>query len=346
MTTGGAVPAIAAVVPAYNAAAMLPACIGAIKASRLPVREIILFDDGSTDGTGAVAASLGARVLRNDGRPFGPGEGRNRAAAASDCPVIVFIDADVVVDPDAIGRLAAAFDAPQVTAAFGSYDDHPASRRLSSQYANLRHHYVHQQGAGKASTFWSGLGMVRRDAFFAAGGFELAGVGTASLEDIELGHRMIDAGGEIRLVPDAQATHLKDWKLFQLWRSDIMCRAIPWSRLIGSGRAAGGDLNGAGRERIAAVLAYLVLFGLAGALLHPVGLAVAALAALAYVWLNRSFFGFLARRMGALRVPGAIVLHWLYHLYASAIFAVVVGAMKISGRSGSAPRATGPRPAS
>ena len=321
-TSPGPVPHIAAVIPAWNAAALLPEVIGAIRASHLPVGEIILFDDGSTDDTAGVARALGARVIRNDGNPLGPGEGRNRATATTDAALVVFVDSDVVVHPDAIARLAGVFTNPNVVAAFGSYDDNPPAPRVPSQYANLRHHYVHQQGPVYASTFWAGLGMVRRAEFLAIGGYD-RGFGMPNIEDIEFGARIIARGGRIKLVREAQATHLKNWSLRQLWRTDIFSRAIPWSRLIGSGRHAGGDLNGATRERVAAVLAYSIPLGLAGGLLSRWWLLFALLAALAYVVHNRGFFSFLSTRLKGMRLAGAIALHWTYHLYASAIFVTV-----------------------
>lgn len=323
---------IAAIVPALNAAKMLPACLSAIHGSALPVDELILFDDGSTDDTAAVATSLGARVIRNAGLPLGPGEGRNRAAAETQCDLLMFVDADVVLHRDALTYLAKALDEPGVVAAFGSYDDRPPSRGVPSQYANLRHHFVHQHGPAYASTFWAGAGVVRRDAFLAAGGFDRA-FGRPSIEDIELGVRLIERGGLIRLVPQAQATHLKDWRLLQLWRTDIFQRAIPWSRLIGESRSVGNDLNGSAAERIAAVLAHLVLVGLAGALLTPWFLIPAAAAGAGYLLHNRRFIRFLGARMGPGALAGAVALHWLYHIYASLIFVTVVTHTRLSRSS-------------
>ncbi len=57
---------------------------------------------------------------------------------------------------------------PALTALFGSYDDAPAAPGLVSQYRNLLHHFVHQQGVFRdeirpAHTFWTGCGMIRRE---------------------------------------------------------------------------------------------------------------------------------------------------------------------------------------
>lgn len=64
----------AVVIPALNAAASLPACLAALAVAGWPV---VVVDGGSTDGTAAVAAGLGARVI-----PAPRGRGRQIAAGA------------------------------------------------------------------------------------------------------------------------------------------------------------------------------------------------------------------------------------------------------------------------
>ena len=98
---------------------------------------------------------------------------------------------------------------PTLTAVFGSYDDAPAEPGVVSQFRNLLHHHVHQQGAGEATTFWAGLGAVRADAFRAAGGFDAERYPLPSVEDIDLGTRLSRNGGRILLDPLIQGTHLK-----------------------------------------------------------------------------------------------------------------------------------------
>src|SRR5205823_14615127 len=116
----------------------------------------------------------------------------------------------------------------------------------------------HQSGRRDATTFWSGIGLMRADVFGQFGGYNAALFAHPSIEDVELGMRLLNAGKRIRLVPDAQGTHWKDWTLWRVWHTDVVRRALPWSRLIADGQLAEADLNLARKERMLAVLALSV----------------------------------------------------------------------------------------
>jgi glycosyltransferase involved in cell wall biosynthesis len=111
-------PTVSVVIPCFNQARYLPLAIASVRRQTRPPEELIVVDDGSTDGTSEVAAALGARVLTqgNQGLP----EARNRglAAAAGDC--IVLLDADDELLPEAIERgLEALARHPHASAAVG-----------------------------------------------------------------------------------------------------------------------------------------------------------------------------------------------------------------------------------
>lgn len=320
---------VSVIVPAYNAELTLPACLDAIGKLTYPVAEVIVYSDGSTDRTEAIAAAAGAIILRNDGPPLGPAKGRNEGSKIATSDLLLFVDADVVMSPDCLALLVADHGANRAMASFGSYDDAPRSRRITSLYANLRHHFVHQHSSRDASTFWSGVGLMDRRVFTEMGGYDALSYAHPSIEDIELGVRLVAAGHKIRLVPEALATHWKDWSLWRVWHTDVVRRAYPWSMLIASGRTAGADLNVSTRERLKAVAALLALLMLLIGVIKPIFLfgAVASLAL--YVGLNAAFFGFLFRR---LELPGAIaamLMHWCYHLYSTATYCLVAMRLRL-----------------
>jgi glycosyltransferase involved in cell wall biosynthesis len=322
-------PTISIIIPAFNAQATIGSCLDAINAAKRQGDEVIMFDDGATDDTNAIAKAAGVKILCNKGAPLGPAHGRNAAAAVATSDFLLFVDADVVIAADTIDLLINEISRTGAIAAFGSYDDRPRSNRLTSLYANLRHHYVHQHGPSDATTFWSGIGMIDRQVFLASGGYDTALFAHPSIEDVELGVRLKSAGHGIRLVHCAFGTHCKDWSLWRVWHTDIVRRAYPWSALIADGRTAGIDLNVSAGERVTAALAAATIFFLCVGLFYWPGLIVSAISALGYGFRNRSFFGFLARRLSFSGLLVAVTMHWCYHIYASVTFVLVLLATKL-----------------
>lgn len=314
-------PTVAVIVPAFNASSTLFDCLTAIRALSFPVAELIVYIDGATDDSEAIARNAGARVIVNPDAPKGPSHGRNEGAAASQSDLLLFVDADVIISRDALSTLVKELVHEGAVAAFGSYDCEPRSTRTASYYANLRHHHVHQNSVREASTFWTGLGLVRRDVFLKFGGFDIEKYRYPSIEDVELGMRITGAGLRIRLVPEALAKHCKDWTLANVWHTDIFRRAYPWSCLLIDGRGKTVDLNLDRVERLKALLAMTALGSALIGLFAPFLLILTAIALCAYLALNRSFFALLAKMLGYPRAAGAMAMHFCYHIYATATYA-------------------------
>ena len=322
-------PSVSAIVPAHNAEATLGDCLAALERQTCTPAEIIVFLDGATDSSEEIAHAYGAVVLKNDGLPLGPAHGRNAAAAAASSDLIWFVDADVIAAPTALELLVADMQSNSAAAAFGSYDDKPRSRRATSLYANLRHHFVHQQGRRDATTFWSGIGLIERAAFLELGGFDAQKYPYPSVEDVELGMRLIDSGRRIRLVPEALGTHCKDWSLWRVWHTDIVRRAYPWTVLLHDRRTIARDLNLAKGESIKSVVAVLLILLCAGAILQPLLAIPAVLMAATYVALNARFFRFLAERVNVSRLIAGASMHYCYHVYAAATYALVTARLRL-----------------
>ena len=314
------------IVPAYNAGDTLDDCLTALRAAKPAPAEIVLCDDGSTDDTAEIARSHGVRVVRGATARQGAGAARNAAARHARTSRILFVDADVVIEPCAPRRLLAALG-DGVVAAFGAYGDRPRVRRFAGRYANLRHHHAHVTAPREAETFWTGLGAVDRGVFERVGGFDEA----SPLEDVEIGPRL-RRHGRVRIVPEAVGHHLKDWTLAQLWRTDVLVRAVPWSSMMAAGHLP-PTMNAARAEQAKSGLAHAcwLLAALAALFFSPTLAAAAAAALLAYLWLNRAFLGLLAQDSVGLAVAGA-GLHLAYHVYASATCTLVLVGHGMSAR--------------
>lgn len=331
---------VVAIVPAFRAAADLRTCLPALEAAGIAADRIVVVDDASGDDTPDVAAGLGVRVVRAD-RNGGPAAARNLGIAATTAPVILFVDADVVIHADAPRLLLERLNAPDAPAGvFGSYDDAPAAPGTVSRVRNLMHHHVHQTGTREPTTFWTGLGIIRRVALAAVGGFE-EGDAYKFVEDVKLGVDLWRKGLSVALEPRAQCTHLKRWTLRGAFRTDLFHRALPWTGiLMEEGRTPPAQLAGDGAARLSVAATAVAGLGLLAAVLGApgTGLAVAVAALGAIAALNRDVLGLVRRRLGAGALPTAFVVlvsHFLAAGLGAALALVRAGRRRAVGASGS-----------
>ncbi|MBE7553407.1 MAG: glycosyltransferase family 2 protein [Anaerolineales bacterium] len=308
-------PLFSIVIPVYNGGDMFKRCLEAMRQSSFNDWELVVVDDGSSDGSDHLAEQSGARVLRTKGR-LGPAAARNLGAQAARGYYLYFIDADCELHPDTLTNIARVFRAdPGLDALFGSYDDAPGAANFIAQYKNLFHHYVHQNSSAEASTFWTGCGAIRRSQFLALGGFDLQRYRRPAIEDIDLGFRLKQAGGRIRLAKHVQVKHLKAWTFISLLKSDIFDRGIPWTRLILRDKAFTSDLNLQTHNRVSVVAIYGLLLAVAVSLFQPQALLVALGLAALLLWLNLRLYRFFYQKRGVVFTLQVIPLHWLYYLY-------------------------------
>jgi GT2 family glycosyltransferase len=271
------------VVPATNSPATLERCVAAIRDADDPPEEVIVIDSPAG---------------------MGPAGARNVGAMRATGSILVFVDSDVVVHKDAFTRIRASFDdEPGLAAVFGSYDDLPSLHGAVSTFRNMLHHYVHQSSGGVATTFWAGLGAVRREAFVEVDGFDDWRFRSPSVEDIEFGLRLASAGKLIKLDPEIQGTHLKQWRVSTMLLTDLLYRGMPWTALMLDRGPQAARLNLRGSHGVAAGAFTL---GLAAIALGRFKLAVPL--ALAYFSINMRFYELMLRRAGPRGAAASVAL--------------------------------------
>ncbi len=293
---------LTAIIPATDAPASLRRCLQAIRGAQDPPDEILCIIDASLPG---------------------PAAARNEGVRRAQHGLLVFIDSDVVVHPDAFVRIRRRMEAePSLDALFGAYDDRPADCGLVSGFRNLLHHHVHQRAPGASSTFWVGLGAVRRAPLVAAGGFDERRYRRPAIEDVELGLRLSDAGARIVLDPTLLGTHLKRWTLGRMLRTDLCHRAVPWVTLLLRRRRSSTALNLGWRHRLSAMACLAALAALAVTPLPWSAVALGAGTAI-LVALHHPLYALLWRRRGRRAASLGVVLHAVHLLIC--VLAVPVG---------------------
>ena len=308
----GEVTTLSVVIPATDRPATLAAVVASAKRAAGAPEELIVVDSPRNLGA-AAARNRGARRARGD--------------------VIVFVDADVEVHEDAFQRIRSAFDGdPGLAAIFGSYDDAPGADGIVSDFRNLLHHHVHHEGAGPATTFWAGLGAIRRKIFLELGGFDEERFSRPSVEDIELGMRLHERGQRAVLDPAIQGKHLKRWTLWSMTKTDLLHRGVPWLRLILERRSQSTALNLGWRHRIGTAASLLLIMGLVRRRFWVAGGALALLVAL-----EGRFYMLLLRRRGPLLVAAGLPLHVVHRLTSAAAVPIALGAHLTRERPDSPP---------
>jgi GT2 family glycosyltransferase len=206
------VTAAAVVIPNWNGARWIESCLDSVLGQDPPPDEVLVVDNGSTDGSDAAAERRpGVQVLRL-GRNTGFAVAANRGIAAASAGHVALVNTDVVLAPDWLPRAAAVLDADPGVASVATkmVDLEDPSRVYDTGDLLRRDGACEQRGRrttddgrfdhpGEAFSACAGAAVYRRDAVLAVGGFDETLV--LYLEDVDLGLRLRLAGWRCRYEP-------------------------------------------------------------------------------------------------------------------------------------------------
>ena len=141
-----------------------------------------------------------------------------------------------------------------------------------------------------------------------------------SIEDIDLGYRIRQAGGQI-IQAQVQVKHHKAWALNCLITTDVLDRGIPWTKLLLSNKSSfvnALDLQISSRISVAASYVFVIL--ILASFYKPEISFLALFTATLLLWLNMKIYRFFYRKRGFVFSIRAIFMHWLYYLYSGLAF--------------------------
>ena len=211
-------PRVSVVIPVRNGAADLPRCLSSIRGSVRPAQglEIIVVDNGSSDGSGDIARRYGAQVVDRPGLRVGAC--RNAGAAASHGEILAFIDVDHEIGPGWFHACATAFQEKGVGAA-----GYPCHAPEDATWVQRMYDALRAKAADRRDVEWLGAGnlAIWRLVFEQVGGFD---EGLEACEDVQLCHAVRRAGYRVLSEPGMDNVHHGDPRtlseLFfgELWR--------------------------------------------------------------------------------------------------------------------------------
>ena len=308
---------ISVIIPVRNRENELVESLRALQSSNPGPHDIIVVDDASTDNTPTLAEQFGAKVVSLSTN-HDPNFCRNRGAEEARGDILMFLDSDVVVQPETLRHVAESFTDSQVDAIVGLYTVHHRHPAVASQYKNLWIRYSYLHSNPKLDWIFGAVAAIRKDIFWKAGGFDKSLFMKYGGEDLELGKRMTESQHHILLNPAVEVEHLKQHTLSSLLKNDFE-RSQGFIRLAGNLGQLGksmtqGFVNVYPNFAFSVPLSWIILLSLALSVVFPATIWLALGSASLYMFLNISFLRYYATRRGfgeSLQAAGILFLDHL-----------------------------------
>ena len=208
-------PRISVVVCTYNGSRTLRECLAGLRDLDYPDYEVIVIDDGSTDGSAAIARQFPCRLVSTENR--GLSRARNSGLELATGSIVAYIDDDAYPDPHWLRHLATAFRHSTHAGMGGPNLPPPGDGWIAECVASAPGNPVHILVSDHEAEHVPGCNMAfRKAALEAIGGFDpqfrVAG------DDVDLCWRLTDAGFTLGFSPAAVVWHHRRNSLRAFWR--------------------------------------------------------------------------------------------------------------------------------
>ena len=208
-------PFVSIVIPAYNEEAKIDDCINSLLNLDYPkdLFEIIIVNNGSTDKTEEIVIRY--KSIRYFYLPkANVFEARNKGFSVANGELIASTDADIIVEPDWLIHLIAAFENEEIGAAYGvimaGFFQNNWVERIDCEIRNPKFEFSKMllpPASEFLPHFSTGNVMLRKNVFKQVGEFDLPDTASVGFEDMDLSWRITLAGYKLRRAPDAIVYH-------------------------------------------------------------------------------------------------------------------------------------------
>jgi len=303
---------VSVVIPCYNARKTIGPLVSSIKIQTgfSTHDEIIVVDDRSTDDSAHIAEEKGGNIITMP-ENSGPAAARNTGVEHARNDIILFLDADTLLEPGSLEKIKRFFEEhPDAACVNGRCSMTPILSSPARDYKALVEYDWHEELLRKnpeLTCFNARIGAIKKDIFMEIGGFDSRFRG-AEVEDFEFSYRLIKKY-KIHFLSDVQVRHL--FPNFIGTVKDYWSRAGKWAELfLSRGKFDGGGTtaaNGFGHI-VGSLIPILALISPA----YKAGPVLLLISLIIFLWVFRMFFFLVFMEKGGGALLTAISLHVIY----------------------------------
>jgi len=305
---------ISVIVPAYNSESTIKPCLDGIHQSTYKNFELIVVNDGSVDNTALLANQSRCAVIQHE-RNRGMMQARFSGARQAKGEILVFIDSDVIIQPDTLEKIAARFTQDvKVDALTGLLSKNNPYKNFFSQYKNLYMNYIFKKLPRKVSFLYGSIFAVRKLLL------ENIDFGLEYTEDTAMGQALTERGRRIEFIKDLEVTHLKKYDFWSWLRNDffipyewaqIFMKFKGWKQL---GKDGTGFAHASKEQILSLILALPIFLAFALALVDLLSLYLGTGFLFLWIGLNYQFLNFLRKERGFLFMIKSVTITYVDHL--------------------------------
>ncbi len=209
---------ISAVIPSYNSEKTIRPCLEAIFNSDYKDFEVIFVNDASIDKSAEIAKLFPCKVIYNKTN-LGKAASKNIGLGYAVAQTVVFIDSDVIIEKNTLQSIADVFkNNPALAAVMGMPTSQNPYLNFTSQYKTIYMSYIFSRMPRAADFLHGSIQAFNRDMVFKK--YSLLFDERLYCDDIEMGVKIKEKGGDILLSQDIHFTHMKSYTLRSLLKND------------------------------------------------------------------------------------------------------------------------------
>lgn len=209
---------ISIIIPVYNSADTLKKCLDSIYEDGSCTFQLILVDDGSTDGSIDLLDSSRFELYRHE-KNMGVAMARNTGIKYAKSDILLFLDSDIIISPGTLLQITEFFKDEEKQVLVGNYSMETPIETIWSQYKHFWIHWSYRSLPDQIPFIFTSFTAMRR---IHLSGNNLFISEFSPLEDFELGYELSLANIPIHFSNHIQVTHIKIYTFFKFIKNEFL----------------------------------------------------------------------------------------------------------------------------